>query len=532
MSILGKSNKDKVYLSRKFKLDASLVRESFDIKLDALSRGRIPEKKGVILLCNRPIGALEELLIQSILPEHLHDEMAFHSNPFLSVDDDTPNVTIIGSHEGLLEESERLRDRVNIFFPAGILSKRRNHRRSRVDGRWNRRIVRQLLSLDLPIIPVLIEGRVRTAGQVLSSFHSVHRTTQILVSSLQQEKNTVNIRLGRSIQKEHLESLSREGNVVRFLRSKLFSLGTAIHVDDYFNKVVGKKVSLANSVRKDVLQNERSFLNKSACLAKHGDYHLYLFYALDAPNWIQEIGRLRELNDRLEGKENGQTRKLDEFDLHYEHLALWDESEQRIVAACRIGDGKRVFATHGKSGLSFDEHFRINPSLDSQLKKSLDIGHFYLDTEIKKDYLPLSLLWSGLALVIMERSHVKFVSASIPLQRQTANDAIDQWVNSLKDLYSDEAYLAYLAPRTSSQLSKSFGNKSSAIPSPKRSTHGLIDLPAPPYLLKCLERKAKLLGLMEGNQKSNETYGLFWIPVDDLPRQLFDEAATLIPKED
>ena len=105
-------------------MDASLVRESFDIKLDALSRGRIPEKKGIILLCNRPIGALEELLIQSILPEHLHDEMAFHLNPFLSVDDDTPNVTIIGSHEGLLEESERLRDRVNIFFPAGILSKR------------------------------------------------------------------------------------------------------------------------------------------------------------------------------------------------------------------------------------------------------------------------------------------------------------------------------------------------------------------------------------------------------------------------
>ena len=521
-----------MHLSRKFKLDAILVRESFDINVDALSRGRIPEKTGVILLCNRPIGALEELLIQSILPEHLHDDMAFHSNPFLSIDDDTPNVTIIGSHEGLLEESERLRNRVNIFFPAGILSKRRNHRRSRVDGRWNRRIVRQLLSLELPIIPVLIEGRVRTAGQVLSSFHSVHRTTQILVSSLQQERNKVNIRLGRSIQKEHLDSLSREGNVVRFLRSKLFSLGTAIHVEDYFNKVVGEKVSLANSARKDVLQKEREYLNKSAFVVNQGDYHLYLFYALDAPNWIQEIGRLRELNNRLEGKENGQTRKLDEFDLHYEHLALWDESEQRIVAACRIGDGKRVFATHGKSGLSFDEHFRINPSLDGQLKKSIDIGHFYLDAEIKKEYLPLSLLWSGLALVVMERSHVKYVTASLPLQRQTVNDSMQHWINSLKDLYCEEKYLTYLAPRTSSQLSKSFGNRSVEVASQKKSTSSFIDLPAPSYLSKHLERKAKLLGLMEGNQKSNEIYGLFWMPVDDFPRQWFDEAARFVPKED
>ena len=182
--------------------------------------------------------------------------------------------------------------------------------------------------------------------------------------------------------------------------------------------------------------------------------------------------------------------------------------------------------------MSFDEHFRINPSLDGQLKKTIDIGHFYLDAEIKKEYLPLSLLWSGLALVIMERSHVKYVTASLPLQRQTVNDSMQHWVNSLKDLYCEEKYLTYLAPRTSSPLSKSFGNKSVEVASQKKSTPSFIDLPAPSYLSKRLERKAKLLGLMEGNQKSNEIYGLFWMPVDDFPRQWFDEAARFVAKED
>ena len=123
------------------------------------------------------------------------------------------------------EDIAQWQNRVNVIFPAGVLSKRRNHKRAKVDGRWNRQTVRHVMALGLPIYPVLLEARIATAGRVLSSFHSVHRTTQILVSALQEEKNDVTIHIGRPIDQKQLQLCSSEGQLTRLLRSKVFSLG-------------------------------------------------------------------------------------------------------------------------------------------------------------------------------------------------------------------------------------------------------------------------------------------------------------------
>ena len=123
------------------------------------------------------------------------------------------------------EDIARLKHRVNVVFPAGVLSKRRNHKRAKVDGRWNRQTIRHLMALDLPIYPVLIEGRAETAGRVLSSFHSVHRTTQILVTALQEEKNEVTIHIGPSIDKKQLQSCTNEGSLLVCFVQSFFPSG-------------------------------------------------------------------------------------------------------------------------------------------------------------------------------------------------------------------------------------------------------------------------------------------------------------------
>ena len=167
MSILGKPNRDRAYLSRKYALDAKLVQDSFTLQIDALSLNRLPDSGGCVFLCNRPIGALEELLLESILPNHCKERTAFYDNPFLSAHDGMVRKMILRNDERSQEDIARLKNRINVVFPAGVLSKRRNHKRAKVDGRWSRQTIRHLMALDLPIYPVLIEGRVETAGRVL-----------------------------------------------------------------------------------------------------------------------------------------------------------------------------------------------------------------------------------------------------------------------------------------------------------------------------------------------------------------------------
>ena len=529
MSILGKSNRDKVYLSRKYKLDAKLIKDSFAINVDQLSLNRLPKKGGCILLCNRPIGAIEELLVESILPSHFSERIAFYKNPFLLSNEGMSDKMVLNNDDRSEEDMTRLKNRINIIFPAGVLSKRRNHKRAKVDGRWNRQTIRQIMALDLPIFPVCIEGRVKTAGQVLSSFHSVHRTSQILVSALQEEKNDATIHIGRSIDKEQLLLCSNEGQLTRLLRSKLFSLGTPISVEHYFFNETLAPGPLANSTRKDVMLSEKKALDKEHLLFESKGYAAYLIYALDAPNWIQEIGRLRALNERLSGRGISQPRCLDELDLYHEHIVLWSTEEKQIVASCRVGDGKRVFATHGKSGLSLDQAFRLNPAFDSLLKKSIDIDCFYLEYGSSKDDVLLSLLWSGIAMMLHDRPYLRYLSSLSSLRLEEVNNRVPN--NAIKTFISerkDDALASYIKPKNSKLIkdisSQSMTEKAQDIASMK--SHPIC-LPAPAQIAHAIHQHAKVLSITADEKNSNEIKALIWMELQDFPQQWIAQAGGL-----
>ena len=519
MSILGKSNRDRVYLSRKFALDAKLVKDSFVLHIDELSLHRLPKDKGCILLCNRPIGAIEELLVESILPSHFSERIAFYKNPFLSSNEGIRDKMVLTNDDRSTEDIAQLQNRVNVIFPAGVLSKRRNHKRAKVDGRWNRQTVRHVMALGLPIYPVRLEARIAAAGRVLSSFHSVHRTTQILVSALQEEKNDVTIHIGRPIDQKQLQLCSSEGQLSRLLRSKVFSLGTPIHVDDYFFNEKLTKGPLANPVRQDVLLEEKKALGEDHLLFESEGYAVYLFYALDAPNWIQEIGRLRALDDRLTGIESNQPRRLDELDLYHEHIVVWNAEEKRIVASCRVGDGKRVFATHGKSGLSLNQMFQLNPAFDSLLKQSIDIDCFYLDHSLSKDNLLLTLLWSGITTILRDRPYLSFLSSLSPLRITENNNAVSKAIETFVSERRDDTLASYIAIKDG-KLGLDMSNQPG--PEEGRSTTFMpshpIDFPAPAPIAYAIQQYAKVLSLTrDRKQRSSKVMALLWMAVHDLP---------------
>lgn len=519
MSILGKSNRDRVYLSRKFALDAKLVKDSFVLHIDELSLTRLPKDSGCILLCNRPIGVIEELLVNSILPIFLSEKTAFYENPFLSSNEGIRDKMVLTNDDRSTEDIARLKNQINVIFPAGVLSKRRNHKRAKVDGRWNRQTVRHVLALGLPIYPVLLEARIATAGRVLSSFHTVHRTTQILVSALQEEKNDVTIHIGRSIDQKQIQLCSSEGQITRLLRSKVFSLGTPIKVEDYFFNESLTKRPLANPIRQDVLLGEKKVLDQDHLLFESEDYIVYLFYALDAPNWIQEIGRLRALNDRLSGKECNQPRRLDELDLYHEHIAIWGVEEKSIVASCRIGDGKRVYATHGKSGLSLDKTFRLNPSFDGLLKKSIDLDCFCIDHGLSKDNLLLTLLWSGITTVLRNRPYLSYLSSLSPLQITENNDYVSKAIEVFVSERKDEALASYVEIKDRKQDVDM--NSVSTVDEGQKTASFIshpIDFPAPAPIAYAIQQHAKVLSVTRDKKyNSHKVMALLWMAVHDLP---------------
>ena len=83
---------------------------------------------------------------------------------------------------------------------------------------------------------------------------------------------------------------------------------------------------------------------------------------MKVPNILNEIGRLRELTFRAVGEGTNRSIDLDEFDLYYYHLFIWDNDTDRIVGAYRVGKGKDIIARYGIKG--FYQYSVQNPQAD------------------------------------------------------------------------------------------------------------------------------------------------------------------------
>lgn len=77
------------------------------------------------------------------------------------------------------------------------------------------------------------------------------------------------------------------------------------------------------------------------------NYTVYCAPTMKIPNILNEIGRLRELTFRAVGEGTNRSIDLDEFDLYYYHLFIWDNDTDRIVGAYRVGKGKDIIDRYG-----------------------------------------------------------------------------------------------------------------------------------------------------------------------------------------
>ncbi len=76
----------------------------------------------------------------------------------------------------------------------------------------------------------------------------------------------------------------------------------------------------------------------------------------------------------MSGEGTGQRLDLDEFDLYYRQLIIWDRTEGRIVGGYRIGCGDEICRQYGKHGFYISTLFRIKKNFEPILLQSLELG--------------------------------------------------------------------------------------------------------------------------------------------------------------
>ena len=383
-----------------------------ELEVDPADLQNIPKEGPVILVANHPYGAIDGLALVHVLGEVRPDlkvmanfllqqleplrERFIGVNPF-------EQMTSLSSFQGMRQAMAHVREGGALaVFPAGEVSSWRTELKAVADPRWKTPVVKMAQHLGAPVVPVWFDGANSLVFHVLGMIHPNLRTLALPKEMLRMRGRSVRMRIGKPIAPRDIAAFNSVEQLARFLRAKTYALGSGVQVKrELFSplRFPQRPKEIAEPLPVDKLVAEIAGLDDLK-LNSQGEFDLYLAPTGRIPNILREIGRLRELTFRAVGEGTNKSIDLDEFDLYYDHLFLWDREKQRLAGAYRIGNGARIMSRYGKRGFYTYTLFRMDRPMDRVLRRSFELGRSFIALDYQRQRLPLYMLWRGLLLHI------------------------------------------------------------------------------------------------------------------------------------
>ena len=176
---------------------------------------------------------------------------------------------------------------------------------------------------------------------------------------------------------------------------------------------------IIDPVRRELLLAELT-PDRKLCDTNKADNEIYVVDCNDAPNVLQEIGRLREIAFRDSGGGTGQAVDLDEFDTDpahpYKQLIIWDPDAQAILGGYRYILGPDVqLQEDGQPHITSAHMFHYSEQfIREYLPHVMELGRSFVAPEYQsskagaKAIFSLDNLWDGIAAVILQHPGIMY----------------------------------------------------------------------------------------------------------------------------
>lgn len=393
--------------------DAIFNELDLEIEVPAEDLGHVPAEGGVVFVANHPYGAIDGLALVKVLARKRPDLKVMANfllrqldplrdrfigvNPF-------EQVTSQSSFQGMRQALQHVKDGHPLaVFPAGEVSSWRNDVRAVADPRWKTPAIKILQRAEVPVVPIWFDGANSLVFQMLGMINPNLRTLVLPKEMLRMRGRTVRMRIGKPIAAKDVAAFGNADQLARYLRAKTYALGSGLQVKrELFSplRFPSKPKDIVEPTPQEALAQEIAGI-ADLRINHQAEFDLFLAPSHRIPGILREIGRLRELTFRAVGEGTNKAVDLDEFDLYYDHLFLWDRDKQRLVGAYRIGDGRKIIARYGKRGFYTSTLFRMDRPMERVLQRSFELGRSFIAQEYQRQRLPLFMLWRGLLLHII-----------------------------------------------------------------------------------------------------------------------------------
>ena len=432
------------------------------IDFDEEDLKNIPKTGGFIAIANHPYGGVEGLALVKLLcmvrPEakvmvnFILKKIPNLSEFFVAVNP-FENVQHSSSISGLKATFDLLQNGIPIgIFPAGEVSTFDIGKQEITDRLWHPVVGKLIARSKVPVVPIYFHGNNGVLFNILSFIHPTLRTAKLPSEFLNKQGLKIKVRIGKPI---HIEDISYRNNtnkLLDFLRARTYALGTGLEQEKkLFNpinlfKIKKKPEPVIAETDRSLIVAEVSQL-ESFRVWSEKNYEVYIVPTPHIPHILREIGRLRELTFREVGEGTNKKIDLDNYDIYYNHLFIWDKDQQNIVGAYRIGKGDEILNTMGRRGFYLSELFKIKEPFYPILRQGIELGRSWIRKEYQQKPLPLFLLWKGILKYLLDNPQYRYMFGPVSISNNFSKFSKSLIVDYITKNHFDYELAHYIKPK-------------------------------------------------------------------------------------
>lgn len=515
-----------------------------ELEVSEQDLAHVPREGGVVFVANHPYGAIDGLALVQVLGRVRPDlkvmanfllqqleplrERFIGVNPF-------EQLGSLSSYQGMRQALAHVNEgRALGVFPAGEVSSWHTEVKSVADPRWKTPVIKLVQHAGVPVVPVWFDGANSLVFQMLGMIHPNLRTLALPTEMLRMRGKKVRMRVGKPIAPKDLAAFSGADQLARYLRAKTYSLGSGLQVRHELFKPLRfpkRPKDIAEPVPTDAIVQEIAAIDDLR-INQQAEFDLFLAPSHRIPSILRELGRLREVTFRAVGEGTNKAIDLDEFDIYYDHLFLWDRQKQRIAGAYRIGDGRRIMSRYGKRGFYTTTLFRMDRPMERVLRRSFELGRSFIAQEYQRQRLPLFMLWRGLLLHIIANPDQHYLIGPVSISGTYSRFSRTLIMEFVRLNHYDEQMAQHIHPRNRFRIKPDKADSEALVQASMADLKKMDRLIAevdphetamPVLLKKYLLLNARIIGFNRDPRFNDALDGLMVLDLNKLPEKTVED---------